>query len=36
MNLDRNKASVVEAIEAGLLAGAVTLVWQSGEVLQVN
>jgi len=36
MNLDRNKASVVEAIDAGLLAGAVTLVWQSGEVLQVN
>ncbi|GJF09828.1 hypothetical protein NGTWS1803_15630 [Mycolicibacterium cyprinidarum] len=36
MNLDRNKASVVEAIDAGLLAGAVTLVWQAGEVLQVN
>lgn len=36
MNLDRNRASVVEAIDAGLLAGAVTLVWRSGEVLQVN
>lgn len=36
MNLDRNKASVVDAIDARLLAGAVTLVWQSGEVLQVN
>jgi len=36
MNFDRNKASIVEAIDAGLLAGAVTLVWQSGEVLQVN
>lgn len=36
MNLDRNKASVVEAIDAGLLAGAVTMVWQSGRVLQVN
>ncbi|MCH9735022.1 MAG: beta-lactamase family protein, partial [Actinomycetia bacterium] len=36
MNLDRNKASIVEAIDTGLLAGAVTLVWRSGEVLQVN
>ncbi|MEZ0339764.1 serine hydrolase domain-containing protein [Mycobacterium sp. pV006] len=36
MNLDRNKASISEAIDAGLLAGAVTLVWQGGEVLQVN
>ena len=36
MNLDRNKAAVVDAIDARLLAGAVTLVWQSGEVLQVN
>lgn len=36
MNLDRNKASVVDAIDAGLLAGAVTLVWQGGEVRQVN
>ncbi len=36
MNLDRNKASVVDAIDAGLLAGAVTLVWHAGEVRQVN
>lgn len=36
MNLDRNKTSVVDAIDAGLLAGAVTLVWHAGEVLQVN
>ena len=36
MNLDGNRASIREAIDAGLLAGAVTLVWQAGEVLQVN
>ncbi|WP_102141061.1 serine hydrolase domain-containing protein [Mycobacterium hubeiense] len=36
MNLDGNKASITEAIDAGLLAGAVTLVWKSGEILQVN
>ncbi|OBK78189.1 serine hydrolase [Mycobacterium sp. 1274761.0] len=36
MNLDGNRASVSEAIDAGLLAGAVTLVWQAGEVRQVN
>jgi CubicO group peptidase (beta-lactamase class C family) len=36
MNLDRNQASVVDAIDAGLLAGAVTLVWHAGEVRQVN
>ena len=36
MNLDGNRASITEAIDAGLLAGAVTLVWQAGEVLQVN
>lgn len=36
MNLDGNQASIREAIDAGLLAGAVTLVWRSGEVLQVN
>ncbi len=34
--LDGNQASISEACEAGLLAGAVTLVWQRGEVLQVN
>ncbi len=36
MNLDSNRASIHEAIGAGILAGAVTLVWQAGEVLQVN
>lgn len=36
MNLDGNRTSINEAIDAGLLSGAVTLVWQAGEVLQVN
>jgi CubicO group peptidase (beta-lactamase class C family) len=36
MKLDGNQASIREAIDAGLLAGAVTMVWQAGEVLQVN
>lgn len=36
MNLDGNQASILEVIDAGLLAGAVTLVWQAGKVLQVN
>jgi CubicO group peptidase (beta-lactamase class C family) len=36
MNLDDNRASIREACDAGLLAGAVTLVWQHGKVLQVN
>ncbi|MGE2689864.1 serine hydrolase domain-containing protein [Mycolicibacterium pulveris] len=36
MNLDGNQESIREAIDAGLLAGAVTLVWRAGEVLQVN
>ena len=36
MKLDGNQASIREAIDAGLLAGAVTLVWRAGEVLQVN
>ena len=36
MNLDGNRASIREAIDAGLLSGAVTLTWRSGEVLQVN
>jgi CubicO group peptidase (beta-lactamase class C family) len=36
VKLDGNQSSVREAIDAGLLAGAVTLVWRSGEVLQVN
>ncbi|OBB46754.1 serine hydrolase domain-containing protein [Mycobacterium sp. 852002-51961_SCH5331710] len=36
MKLDGNSASIREAIDAGLLAGAVTLVWHGGGVLQVN
>jgi CubicO group peptidase (beta-lactamase class C family) len=36
VNLDRNQASIREACEAGLLAGAVTVVWRGGNVLQVN
>lgn len=36
MNLDGNQTSIREVIDAGLLAGAVTLVWQAGKVLQVN
>ena len=36
MNLDGNKTSITEAIDAGLLSGAVTVAWQAGEVLQVN
>ncbi len=36
MRLDGNKASIQEAIDAGLLAGAVTLVYRAGEILQVH
>lgn len=36
MNLDGNQASIREAIDAGLLAGAVTMVWHAGKVVQVN
>ena len=36
MKLDGNQASIREAIDAGLLAGAVTLVWRAGQMLQVN
>lgn len=36
MKLDGNQASIRAACDAGLLAGAVTLVWQHGNVLQVN
>ncbi|BBZ44686.1 serine hydrolase domain-containing protein [Mycobacterium parmense] len=35
-SLDVNAASIREVCDAGLLAGAVTVVWQRGEVLQVN
>lgn len=36
VKLDGNQASINEAVEAGLLSGAVTLVWQAGRVVQVN
>ena len=36
MNLDNNAASIRDACNGGMLAGAVTLVWQGGKVLQVN
>ncbi len=36
MSLADNRASIVHAVDAGLLAGAVTLVWHRGNVLQVN
>lgn len=36
MTLDANSASIREVCDAGLLAGAVTMVWQRGELLQVN
>ncbi len=36
MTLSDNRTAIDEAVEAGLLAGAVTLVWHRGEVLQVN
>ena len=36
MNLDGNQASIREAVDNGVLSGAVTLAWQAGKVLQVN
>jgi CubicO group peptidase (beta-lactamase class C family) len=36
MKLDGNQASIQEVIDAGLLSGAVTMVWQGGRVLQVH
>jgi CubicO group peptidase (beta-lactamase class C family) len=36
VNLDANQSSIREVIDDGLLAGAVTMVWRAGEVLQVN
>ena len=36
VNLDVNQTSIREACDSGLLAGAVTLVWHAGKVLQVN
>ena len=36
VSLAENQSSITEAVDAGLLAGAVTCVWHRGEVLQVN
>ena len=36
MNLADNRPFIEEAVASGLLAGAVTLVWHRGEVLQTN
>ena len=36
MSLDDNQPPIREACDAGLLAGAVTLAWRRGKVLQVN
>ena len=36
MSLADNRSSIAEAVDAGLLSGAVTCVWRRGEVLQVN
>jgi len=36
VNLADNRTSVVQAVDAGVLAGAVTLAWQRGNILQVN
>lgn len=36
MNLADNQTSIIDAVDAGLLSGAVTLVWHRGAVVQVN
>jgi CubicO group peptidase (beta-lactamase class C family) len=36
VSLAENRSSIEQAVEGGLLSGAVTLVWHRGEVLQVN
>ncbi|MGI9163796.1 MAG: serine hydrolase domain-containing protein [Mycobacterium sp.] len=36
MSLADNRSSIAEAVDAGLISGAVTLVWHRGNVLQVN
>ncbi|MCG5433624.1 beta-lactamase family protein [Mycobacterium sp. MYCO198283] len=36
MTLDRNRAAIEQVVDAGLLSGAVTLVWHRGNVVQVN
>lgn len=36
MSLADNRSALTQAVDAGLLAGAATLVWHRGEVLQIN
>jgi len=36
VSLAENRSSIAQAVDAGLISGAVTLVWHRGEVLQVN
>lgn len=36
MSLDDNRSSIIQAVDSGLLSGAVTLVWHRGNVMQVN
>lgn len=36
VSLAENRSSIAEAVDAGLLSGAVTCVWHRGEVLQAN
>ena len=36
MSLAENRSSIAQAVDAGLLSGAVTLVWHRGDVRQVN
>ena len=36
VSLADNRTSIAQAVDAGLLSGAVTCVWHRGEVLQVN
>jgi CubicO group peptidase (beta-lactamase class C family) len=36
MSLADNRTALAQAVEAGLLSGAVTCVWHRGEVIQVN
>lgn len=36
MNLADNRSAIAEAVDAGLLSGAVSMVWHRGEVLQIN
>jgi CubicO group peptidase (beta-lactamase class C family) len=36
VNLADNRSAIAEAVDAGLLSGAVSMVWHRGEVLQIN